>query len=42
MASDSTVFRWPELALAILAALSLIGLVLVLVVRSLRARRLEG
>jgi hypothetical protein len=42
MASDSTVFRWPELGLAILAALSLIGLVLVLVVRSLRARRLEG
>ena len=42
MASDSTVFRWPELVLAILAALSLIGLVLVLVVRSLRARRLEG
>jgi hypothetical protein len=42
MAADSTVFRWPELALAILAALSLIGLVLVLVVRSLRTRQLEG
>jgi hypothetical protein len=42
MAADSTVFRWPELALAVVAALSLIALVLVLVVRSLRARRLEG
>jgi hypothetical protein len=42
MAADSTVFRWPELVLAILAAVSLIGLVLVLVVRSLRGRRLPG
>ena len=42
MAADSTVFRWPELALAVVAAVALIALVLVLVVRSLRARRLEG
>jgi hypothetical protein len=42
MAADSTVFRWPELALAVVAALSLIALVLVLVMRSLRGRRLEG
>lgn len=42
MAADSTVFRWPELLLAVVAALSLIALVLVLVVRSLRSRRLEG
>ena len=42
MAADSTVLRWPELLLAVVAALSLIGLVLVLVVRSLRARQLQG
>jgi hypothetical protein len=42
MAADSTVFRWPELLLAVVAALSLIALVLVLVARSLRGRRLEG
>ena len=42
MAADSTVFRWPEPLLAVVAALSLIGLVLVLVVRSLRARQLRG
>jgi hypothetical protein len=42
MAADSTVFRWPELALAVIAAVSLIALVLVLVGRSMRAARYRG